>query len=434
MAVFGEDLDKEQAEGAAAEGDGQPTEQPAGSARGLDAANTTRQLAKGAQNLTKGVGGKAVKLVGTIFGPGSKIKIGVIVIDLGVYLLATVLFVIGLTTMSLGNSGTRGTTPEQTPDLTQTEIQNDLKLIACLDSVPPGAPTPSVSDEAETVDDGALLSPECIKLNIENVTKAKAKVAELRIQLKQRSQQASGTAEPLREVGFSLIQAAQAAESQETDPSQSQIVEQASKLLDQIDAELTGISEANGKYKLTKEHSDKLNLLVPQFADVWSKLAFSCSNGAGLVGAALPGKNLYQLKSGPNIIFFYGNASRSNTYATKDMACYLATLTDAARSQLGIEMEVGDISDETGRQAWGPHHQHGGGGNVDIWAPKVMSGDLQGSLFDGDLSVKFAKLIIDLGGQELFITQDQYPTAIKQYSVYAGGHADHWHICISSCN
>ncbi len=390
--------------------DSRPTETPAGSAGGFgDSLDRFTGLRAGAQRVGKaaakigaGVGKGATKLLGTVFGPGSKIKIGIIVIDVGVYLLALVLFVIGLTTMSLGNSGSGGTTPAQSPDLTQAELQHDLKLITCLDAATPPPVEPDKKDTA--ADDGTRLSPECMKINREQAVKIKEKIAELRKQLTSRGKNEAARAP-------------------------------AGKLLDDIEAELTAIDTANGKYQPTKEHVTKLNSLVDQFVIVWSSLAFSCDNSSQVVGPQSPqNPKLFQLKAGgaSPIVFYFGQTSRENTYVSKDMACYLATLTVEAKKQLGIRIEVGDASTQLGQDAWGPHSQHGGGGNADIWAEKVMIDRPEGGTYDDGAAQKLAQLILDLGGKELFITWDRYRDSawVQRYSVNASGHSDHWHICI----
>lgn len=156
-------------------GDGRPVERPAGSARGLrdrvtSGIDAAQRIGQSAQKVGSNLGKRGAQLLGTVFGPGSKIKIGVIVIDLGVYLLATVLFVIGLTTMSIGNSGSRGTTPEQRPDLTEPSTLSDLQAIQCLQEE---------AQQAETKD--ATIGTECaqqirnaaqrMKTNIEAIRK-----------------------------------------------------------------------------------------------------------------------------------------------------------------------------------------------------------------------------------------------------------------------
>lgn len=400
--------------------------------------NGLRSFGRGLGSVASKTKGGLVKLLTTVFGPGSKIKLVAVGGGGLIVLIAVFILLAGIALLSVARQGTGGSTPAQQLELTKQETRENLQLVLCLDTAPPVAtqqPTKSGNGPTLASNDNARISDACQTVNREQVEKARAQIAALREQLKSRT-----SAEVPTTPTIGLMPAALAAEPPPAATSAQSKTAQASTLLDQIEKELQGIDEANGKYKETKTHVVKANALIAQFVDVYNGLKYNCQSSSDLLGAQSPSNvQLYELKShrqksSSPIHFFYDAESRNGvTYVTPSLACYLAKLTVETQRQLGVQVEVGDASTATGVQAWGPHHQHGGGGNVDIWAQKVMVGDPQGSTFDPELSVKFAKLIVELGARELFITQNSYPSAIKLYSVNAGGHADHWHICIHTC-
>lgn len=377
--------------------DEESSEQPSEAQPGaVERASSLGRAAQRTAQLAGALKGGVASIASTVFGPGKWIDGGLAVSAAVLFAIAGILLTVGLTARLLTKLG--GSQPAaKAMELGEEQTKRDLQLIACYQDRPPQ----QWGDPGKT-----QLSAECIKVVQQEVERQRNVLERAEQEL-----QGSGTNEADKQKVRDLIA--------------------------KIRVELDGIDQANGAFKESKEHYESLKkLLDDPAAKLLDGLVFSCESEDVIGEQSASNAKLYRLKGGgssPIRYYYQTNEREGRDYVSPEMACYLVELTKRARLELNLSVEIGDASTPTGASAWGPHSQHGFGTNVDIWAPSVMAADLQGSAWDPDLAVRFAKMIIDLGAKELFITQDYYPNAIREYSIDVGGHADHWHICIENC-
>ena len=218
--------------------------------------------------------------------------------------------------------------------------------------------------------------------------------------------------------------------------------EEAAKLLGEIKAALTTIQEQPGILETIKTQGKIIEEKRTRLIELLKELVVDCK-GIDLSSWGQPSaQGLIKVprSSVPNLSWYATSNNESHKYVSTRMACYLVRLATAWQGHGKIE--IGDASYENGDWNHGSHSQHGGGGNIDIWAPNVMSN--AGKEFNSGLAEQFAKLVRQLGAVELFVTTSGYPDATQALSgkMYNGvplinetsKHDDHWHICVHDCD
>lgn len=141
-------------------------------------------------------------------------------------------------------------------------------------------------------------------------------------------------------------------------------------------------------------------------------MEFSCEN-ANLNLGPVNNYGLVYLRPNSNFNWYKSNGTIPEmNYATPKMACFMYQFAARVKSETGVDLEWGDISNSAGGNS-GRHRSHIGGGIADFWFPGIGNTQVARSV---------ARIGKSLGAITIL-------GAISDPNItYDANHYDHWHV------